>query len=157
MTILKERTSYETATNLFNLLVSDSSGDGQSVIGIKALYNAVQRTTHTKQKRKKISQATDLKLFWKEARLCYCAQYIACLGHTLPEETIEKLKSKNYDTNAYTFKDLKKEGLDLPKKFAIAFWDEIHFEQIAGKDREHNTHSRVENLFFFQFQINISL
>ena len=47
MTVLKERTSYETATHLYNLLMVEE-GEQESKIGIKALYNAVQRTIHTR-------------------------------------------------------------------------------------------------------------
>ena len=134
MTVLKERTSYETATHLYNLLMVEE-GEQESKIGIKALYNAVQRTIHTRRVTQKISQASNDRLFWKQARHCYCAQYLARLGVTLSDETISRLQSVNEDIRSYTYDDIRHRGMDIESIYAIAFWDELHIEQVAGVDR----------------------
>lgn len=133
MTVLKERTSYEVATHLFNLLPIRDSPEPPAPIGIKALYNAVKRTNHTVRKTQKVSQASDDRKFWKQARMGYCCQLHVRLGRRLPERAILKLENI---AEAFNYEHLKAKGLHIESIFGAAYWDEIHLEQVVGEGRE---------------------
>ena len=129
VTVLKEKMSYANATHLYNILIAKQ--DGSDRVSLKALYNAVQRTTHEKNTTVKVSQASDDREFWKKARLIYCLQYLIRLGEDIAEETIDALDIDNKMNMNYHI--LKSESLTIDSIYQIAFWDEVHFQQVVGE------------------------
>jgi len=134
ITVLKEKTSYETATHIYNLLVSSPRGD--DFISTKAIYNAIQRTRHTKRRPTKVGQASDDRFLWKRARLIYCLQYLVRLGgQAMVTEQLLDLHGIN-DKIKFDYHHLKERDLTIDSVYRIAFWDEVHFQQEVGEGRE---------------------
>jgi len=135
LTVLKEKASYKTTTDLFNLLVNQPK-EGNDFVSVKCVFNTIQRTHHTKRRPTKVGQASDDRLFWKRARLIYCLQYLVRLG----KETIvteEVLDSHQIDDKIkYNYQYLQEHDLAIDDLYRIAFWDEIHFHQEVGEGRD---------------------
>lgn len=135
ITVLKEKTGYDTATHLFNLLVATPQGREQ--VGVHSVWNAIQRTSHSIQCPQKVTQASNDRLIWKRARLIYCIQYLVRLNELDIEEIIEKVGSEDeeYRQN-FTREKLLEKNLTIDDIYRIAFWDETHFQQEVGESRD---------------------
>ncbi len=137
VTYLKERASYTQVTDLYNVLCA--APEGRDIVGRKAVYNAIQRTTHKIKKTEVVSQANNKNEFWKLARLYYCSQLLVRLGEALPDDLhMDELAHGSVaGTEAYTYEKLAREGLTIDSIYRIAFWDEMHVKQKAGELRDH--------------------
>ena len=132
VTVLMEKTSYNTATHLYNILVSNKRGSDR--VGTKAVFNAVNRTKSMKLTTVKVSQASDDWDFWKKAQLIYCIQYLIRLGKEVPENVINLLDVENKIN--FSYQKLQQESLTIDSIYRIAFWDEVHFQQVVGEIRD---------------------
>jgi len=132
VTVLMEKTSYNTATHLYNILVSNKRGSDQ--VGTKAVFNAVNRTKSMKLTTVKVSQASDDRDFWKKARLIYCIQYLVRLGKEVTDDVINSLDVENKIN--FSYQKLQQESLTINSIYRIAFWDEVHFQQVVGEIRD---------------------
>ena len=135
ITSLKECTSYEQTSNLFNLLVLTE--EGRDAISKSSIFRFIKRTNHRVIKTEIVGQADNSNVFWCRARLHYCAQLLVRLGEALPDDLkMEELEHGNVNCcDAFGYDNLKNENLTIDSVHRIAFWDEIHIQQEAGELR----------------------
>jgi hypothetical protein len=122
--------SLTVATKLYNVLVRKPQGlQGISKTPIERL---IKTSNHVVLKTESISQASDNKLFWKQARFNSCSQLLVRFGEEMP-----------IDTNGATVNNVNQIDKELIKRndlglsvHQIGWWDEKHIQQVVGEVKQ---------------------
>ena len=132
LTELMERgNSYETTTKVFN--ATHCADNSIPKIGLRAIYNAIQRCRFIVSSTESIPQTDENNQFHHQARFNWFCQLHTRFGGTVETPHIEGvLEYRERLNNEWINKEML-EQLKLtfvPEQ--IAFWDEIHIYQVCG-------------------------
>ena len=87
----KTKSSYRIAVNVYN--TAFRMNNGLNPLGYKSTYNALQRPNSKITKTKKIGQASNNNLIWRQACFNFCSQLLVRFGHQYPFIQQEKMDS----------------------------------------------------------------